>query len=187
MKKKRLLVFFGLSLVVLLAAGCGASSVTRTFSKTQAGTGEEITVYLTVSVTGGETYYVVDDTYPAGWAVTNTTGNMSQPLHVKFAVSQGVANTNHTYKIRAPTQEGAYAFSGVYVFEGISSPSQVLGQYQVNVAASLCIHESDNSPCDGCVSLSELNNYIDRWHMDNQDVTIRELIEAIGLWKNGGC
>lgn len=176
-----------MSLAILLASLCGASSVTRTFSKTQAGTGEEITVNLTVSVTGGETYYVVDDTYPAGWIVTSTTGNTSQPPHVKFAVSQGVASTNHTYKIRAPSQEGTYSFSGIYVFEGMSSEAQVLGQYQVDVAASLCIHEADNSPCDGCVSLSELNNYIDRWHYDNVDVTVRELIEAIGLWKRGGC
>jgi len=48
-----------------------------------------------------------------------------------------------------------------------------------------CIHKSD-SDCDGCVSMPELNAFIDRWKLNNQDVSIRELIEAIGLWK-GGC
>jgi hypothetical protein len=27
--------------------------------------------------------------------------------------------------------------------------------------------------------------FIDRWKVDNTDVSIRELIEAIGLWKKG--
>ena len=48
-----------------------------------------------------------------------------------------------------------------------------------------CAHKSDNNPCNGCISNTELFTFIDRWKMDNQDVTIRELIEAIGLWKRG--
>jgi hypothetical protein len=33
--------------------------------------------------------------------------------------------------------------------------------------------------------MTELTAFIDRWKLNNQDVTIRELIEAIGLWKKG--
>ena len=40
---------------------------------------------------------------------------------------------------------------------------------------------------DGCVSPAELAAFIDRWKLSNADVTLRELIEAIGLWKRGGC
>jgi hypothetical protein len=45
-------------------------------------------------------------------------------------------------------------------------------------------HKSDLDG-DGCVDSTELSAFIDRWKMDNVDVTIRELIEAIGLWKRG--
>jgi len=47
-----------------------------------------------------------------------------------------------------------------------------------------CAHKSD-STCDGCVDMSELTAFIDLWKVDNQDVTLKELIEAIGLWKRG--
>jgi len=47
------------------------------------------------------------------------------------------------------------------------------------------VHKSDNSPADGCVSDLELFAFMDRWKVSNADVTLRELIEAIGLWKRG--
>jgi len=47
-----------------------------------------------------------------------------------------------------------------------------------------CIHKSDSS-CDGCVSDPELFAFIDRWKVDSSNPSLRELIEAIGLWKRG--
>ena len=47
-----------------------------------------------------------------------------------------------------------------------------------------CIHKSD-SDCNSCVSMSELTAFIDRWKINNLDVTMKEIIEAIGLWKRG--
>jgi|GEM_PF-2514665 len=38
---------------------------------------------------------------------------------------------------------------------------------------------------DGCVSDPELSAFIDRWKLNSSDVTLREIIEAIGLWKKG--
>lgn len=38
---------------------------------------------------------------------------------------------------------------------------------------------------DGCVSDTELFAFIDRWKVSNVDVTLKDLIEAIGLWKKG--
>jgi hypothetical protein len=49
-----------------------------------------------------------------------------------------------------------------------------------------CIHKSDLD-CSGCVSMAELQAFISRWYISNQDVTLRELMEAIGLWKRSGC
>ncbi len=47
-------------------------------------------------------------------------------------------------------------------------------------------HKSDTNQ-DGCVSMTELTAFISRWQLDSSNPTIRELIEAIGLWKRGGC
>jgi hypothetical protein len=47
-------------------------------------------------------------------------------------------------------------------------------------------HKSDTNK-DGCVSDTELAAFINRWYISSTDVTLRELMEAIGLWKRGGC
>lgn len=49
---------------------------------------------------------------------------------------------------------------------------------------STCIHKSDLD-CNGCVDTSELMAFIDRWKVDSSNPTLKELIEAIGLWKKG--
>jgi hypothetical protein len=48
-----------------------------------------------------------------------------------------------------------------------------------------CIHTSEISPCDGCISQTELDAFIGRWKVSNVDVTLKELMEAIGYWKRG--
>jgi len=43
-------------------------------------------------------------------------------------------------------------------------------------------HKS-NSDCNSCVSDTELFAFIDQWKVDSSNPTLKELIEAIGLWK----
>ena len=62
------------------------------------------------------------------------------------------------------------------------SQAEILGDMNAPVGQSC--HRSDTN-CDSCVSMTELTAFIDRWKVSNADVTIRELIEAIGLWKRG--
>jgi hypothetical protein len=38
---------------------------------------------------------------------------------------------------------------------------------------------------DGCVDNDELTAFITRWYMSSTDVTLKELMEAIGWWKRG--
>jgi hypothetical protein len=47
------------------------------------------------------------------------------------------------------------------------------------------LHHADNNPCNGCIDGSEIIVYIDLWKANSQDVSIAQLIEAIGLWKSG--
>lgn len=53
------------------------------------------------------------------------------------------------------------------------------------ISCGNCLHKSDTN-CDGCVDMTELSPFISRWNINNLDVTMKELIEAIGLW-NKGC
>ena len=46
-------------------------------------------------------------------------------------------------------------------------------------------NKADTNPQDVCVSMSELQVFINRWKVSNTDVTLKELIEAIGEWKRG--
>ena len=52
------------------------------------------------------------------------------------------------------------------------------------LAALACVHKSD-SDCNGCVSSTELSAFISLWYLDSSSPTLKELIEAIGLWKMG--
>jgi len=59
------------------------------------------------------------------------------------------------------------------------------GSYWIDdVRLALWFHRWDTSQ-DGCVSNTELFAFIDRWQVSNVDVTLKELMEAIGLWKRG--
>jgi len=44
-----------------------------------------------------------------------------------------------------------------------------------------CVHEADEEPCDGVVSITELITYINRW-IDG-DVTLQDVVGAIVEWK----
>ena len=49
-------------------------------------------------------------------------------------------------------------------------------------------HRADLSPRDGCIDNQEINSFIDLWYMDSTEYPIGELMEAVGLWKQGiGC
>ncbi|MCJ7817026.1 MAG: putative metal-binding motif-containing protein, partial [Candidatus Aenigmarchaeota archaeon] len=50
--------------------------------------------------------------------------------------------------------------------------------------ADLACHKSDTNK-DGCTDMSELTSFIDLWYLDSSNPTLKELIEAIGLWKRG--
>jgi hypothetical protein len=54
------------------------------------------------------------------------------------------------------------------------------------ITYSMC-HKADGD-CDGCIIMGELLVFIDKWKMDSTNYPMSELMEAIGLWKQGtGC
>jgi hypothetical protein len=71
-------------------------------------------------------------------------------------------------------------YSGSIVPQGLAPD---IGAYEYT-SATPCIHKSDTN-CDGCVSGTELTAFIDLWYVDSSNPTLKELMEAIGLWKRG--
>ena len=61
-----------------------------------------------------------------------------------------------------------------------------LDRYEIwdRIPAEKQFHEADTNQ-NGCIEIPELNAFIDRWKVNSQDVTVREIMEAIGLWTKG--
>ena len=115
----------------------GQSSVTRSFSSTTVQPGQTVTVTLTVSVVGGETFYALDETVPSGWTITNAGGlDTSEPGHLKAIVLQDAQSTTYSYTVTAPSTTGIYTFSGTYQFEGMGSDATIGGASQVEVTTA---------------------------------------------------
>jgi len=65
-----------------------------------------------------------------------------------------------------------------------SLSSQEIQQLYASASPISCFHRADSNK-NGCVEDLELTAFIDKWKVNSSDVTLRELIEAIGLWKKG--
>jgi hypothetical protein len=61
------------------------------------------------------------------------------------------------------------------------------GDY-ITVSGSQAYHRADNNPQDGCIDLGEMLAFMNRWKVSVADVSMREMMGAIALWKAGtGC
>jgi hypothetical protein len=140
-------------------------------------------------------------TLPAGTTSTTISLTTNESATCRYSTNSGISypsmantfsttgGTSHSQLISGLQNSTSYNY---YVKCNDTSGNYNLDDYTISfsVASSggACIHESDNNPCDGCVNIGELNAYIDRWKVNNQDVTLRKLMEAIGFWKAGtGC
>ncbi len=126
-----------------------AGTVTRSFSDTSVNQGGQVTVSLDVDVdeASGETFYALDEAYPSGWILISDGGlNASHAYHLKEAVIQGAVDAQYQYILQAPNQEGVFTWSGIYMFENMSSEQGISGQDQVTVTSP---SSSENGPGGG--------------------------------------
>ncbi len=145
-----------LVIFVLFFGSTYASSVSRSFSAATVEVGSEVTVTLTVNIDGGETYYAIDETIPAGWTVIyadNEPDSTQQTGHIKWVVIENAASTTYTYTVTAPGTAETATFSGVYMFEEMASETQIAGENQVTVTSASCTIDGD---CSGQICCSEL-------------------------------
>jgi len=138
-------------------------------------------------------------------ATFDPAGNMSLYINGQEKASLNISgftfdNSSGTYPLRI----GAMSYTSGFYFNGTidevmilnltlsaEQVSYIYGYYAIGgggyfgYASTLC-HRPDLD-CSGCVSDTELDAFIDRWKVDSSDVTLTDLMEAIGLWKKGGC
>jgi hypothetical protein len=124
--------------LVFLMPLVSASTVTRSFSNNSVLPGETVSVMLDVAVTGGETYYLIDESVPQSWIILNPDPE-TEPGHVKWAVFQGTSSTSYTYEAKSPQSGGTYEFSGKYMFEGMDAEGSIAGQNTVKVQAATAV------------------------------------------------
>jgi len=126
-------VFVSLLLLLPLSS---ASVITRSLPQS-ALPGETVLVSLDVSITGGEAFYLLDEIVPAGWTITSPgSGDPIQPGHLKWVIIQNAADTRYTYEAKAPAAEGEYAFSGIYMFQGMTSEGNIQGDSRIRVVSA---------------------------------------------------
>ena len=128
-----------------------ASSVTRSFSKTTLTPGESFSVTLNVAVSGGDTYYLIDEILPSTlWTITNNGGgDTTQSGHLKWIVITGATSTSYVYTLTAPTTPGIYSFSGTYGFDDLIVHN-IAGTNQVIISSGsspqILINEFESNP-----------------------------------------
>lgn len=144
---------FLLPALFILLFGCTfASTVTRSFSATTVQQGSDLTVTLTVDITGTETYYAIDERVPSGWTVKDAgTGSAEHSGHLKWVVTENAADAAYTYVLTAPSQSGRADFSGIFMFEDMGVETPIGGPNQVTVA-SVCTTANDCQSGQLCCS-----------------------------------
>jgi hypothetical protein len=79
-----------------------------------------------------------------------------------------------------------YLSAGLHTFTFYNRENYA-GMDQIILKQILSYHRADSNQ-DGCIQTNELLAFIDRWKISSKDVTMPEMMEAIGLWKAGtGC
>jgi hypothetical protein len=122
--------------------------------------------------------------------------------HARFGIlvnGDGMFQSNYLFKNSSLAYLNAYEAKGGspddFILESYGSypdkllPDTVSNTF-MNTAAGVINWAKGNcsgadTSGDGKVDMTELTTFIGKWTADSHDVTIKEIIEAIGLWKKG--
>jgi parallel beta-helix repeat protein len=128
-----------------------------------------------------DTWYHLAATYDGETLRTYKDG---QPVSSNTDPSGDADHTSLSIKIGRHAERTEY-FSGVV--DEVSIWNRPLSSDEINQVFSGVYHRADLNQ-DGCIELAELLVFIKRWKVSSRDVTMPELMDAIGLWNAGtGC
>ncbi len=164
------------------------SFVTRTLPTCYtAGTG--LTVTLKATPPTGTLNYMVEDSPPAGWTVSNISSPGTYDSinkKVKFIFYDGSAQT-FMYDVTPPVSEtGDKNFAGTALKDN-SARSDITGQAVISQCSPY--HPADNNPANYRLTMEEVSAYITAWQKGTLWNGVRisgsYVSRAGGLWQNG--
>jgi hypothetical protein len=127
-------------------------------------------------------WYHVALTYGSGERINYINGNPEpDPDPPTGALSLESASTYIGSSPNAADTNFNGIIDDVRIYNRALTESEILALYTGQQQA---IHESDLNS-DGAVDLGEMIAYINRWKASVSDVSMRSLMEAIGIWKSG--
>jgi len=114
-----------------------SSTVDRSFSSDTIRVGDSITVSLDINVDESFTHnvYVIEETVPNNWEITNNGGGSVSGRTIRFAYiddANPVTDDTLTYTVRA-TRSGTFDFDGVFGYDGMIDPEDIGDEYRVVV------------------------------------------------------
>jgi hypothetical protein len=136
------------------------SVVLRQLSAPTVEAGKKINVTLNVIIGPDlHTYYLIEETFPAGWTLTESGGGGSAGNMLRWFYlndTERAVNTRYTYEITAPANAGTYSFSGLYWIEGMANEANIEGTNSVTVT-SICtpvteVCDGIDNDCDGQIN-----------------------------------
>src|SRR3989338_7290982 len=139
------ILLLGLILILSLPV-VFANTVERSFSTQTVQPQTELTVTLTIDVTGAQ-FYSWQETVPVGWTIVRPPPPPVQVAGRTLAnvVFGGVQDTTVVYVVRSPDAPGPHAFRGVYMFTGMAQEVPIAGPDTVTVQARL---GGAGAPCE---------------------------------------
>lgn len=116
-----ILIFISILAIGLIASAVSlvsSSSVSRTIFPNEIPICSNTNVTLNVTVTPGDTFYIIDERFPSSWSIINPgSGNTQQAGHIKWSVLSGATSTSYSYLINSSCTPGTYNFGGEYGFD----------------------------------------------------------------------
>lgn len=129
--------------MLLLVPAVYASTVTRSFTPKKAMHGDTVTVMLALDEVAQELSYVIEESVPEGWTVSDGGGGEVSGSKISWLLVEGlmpgvtIEDKVFTYTVVVPpSMSGTAVFNGTYRFESIGSSSPILGETQVNVGSA---------------------------------------------------
>jgi hypothetical protein len=130
-------------MVALMCCSAYATTVSRSLSHSSVGKDEQVSVTLEVDVSG-DSYYLIDEEYPAHMSVSDVTGEGDYTTtdgHIFWVVLQDATDISYSYTLRTGDHDGTYIFKGTYGSES-KDETPILGTDKISVGTG---HGGDES------------------------------------------
>ncbi len=174
----------------LAPRGAALAGFARRFLPAGYSAGATFTVTIVTHAVTNASFYVIEDTPPAGWTVSQISNDgVYDSVHdvVRFGPFTDGQGRTLTYQVTPPlTQTGPVGFSGAFYVDDVIG--DVVGASQL---AQSLLHPADTQPVDGWMTIGEMTAYSaawkdgQAWALPPNPIPAAYVQNAIQLWQGG--